>query len=153
MADGPLQMPPVPVPAWWRGRETEVQACLDGGVRRGSVVAVSASPPAILPTAYVPVATKQQIEAFARHGYARFEAAGIAQASVPAGADDGPPGAHAPSLNLTSMCYHTGAALPVTFESPQGLADGRVAFDYPAILRLHLMLFEAAADWLCPPVP
>ena len=106
------------------------------------------SPPAVLRAAYVPVAVKEQIEVFARHAYARLEAAGIPQASVPTVTDDGPQGEPAPSLNLTSMCYHAGAALPMTFESPQGLRDGRVAFDYPTILRLHLVLFEAAADWL-----
>jgi len=36
----------------------------------------------------------------------------------------------------------------MTVESPQGLSDARAAFDYPTILRLHHVLFEAAGDWL-----
>ena len=62
---------------------------------------------------------------------------------------DGPPGKVPPAMNLTSMCYHAGAAVPITHESPQGMADARAPFDYPTILRLHHVLLAAASDWLC----
>lgn len=108
-----------------------------------------ASPPAVLQAAYVPVAVKRRIAAFAEHYYARCKAGGIRHARRPNLAADGPAGQVPPALNLTSMLYHAGVALPMTFESPQGLKDGRAPFDYAAILELHHVLFEAAADFLC----
>ena len=107
------------------------------------------SPPAVLGAAYVPEAVKHQIAAFATRCYHALEARGIPHGSVPAVGPDGPPGTPPPALNLTSAFFHAGVSLPMTFESPQGLTDGRVAFGYPAILALHHALFEAAAQWLC----
>jgi len=106
------------------------------------------SPPMVCKTAYVPMAAKRRIVAFAEHVYARLEAAGIAHHRIPAAAPDGEGDGPPPALNLTSLCWHAGAALAMTVESPQGLSDARAAFDYPTILRLHHVLFEAAGDWL-----
>ena len=108
-----------------------------------------ASPPAVLQAAYVPVAVKKEIASFAASYYARLDARQIPHGRVPAAGLDGPAGKVPPSLNLTSMLYHVGVALPMTFESPQGLADARKGFDYATILAVHHELFAAAADWAC----
>ncbi len=52
------------------------------------------------------------------------------------------------ALNLTGMLFHTGAALPMTFEAPHGLKDKTVLFLYEQLLKMHHILFEVAADWL-----
>lgn len=106
------------------------------------------SPPMVLETAYAPRGVKEQIRAFAKAYYAALDSAGIAHGRLPRVGPDGPAGTVPPSFNLTSMFYHAGTALPMTFESPQGLADARQTWDYPTILRLHHLLFESAADWL-----
>ncbi|MGB2822405.1 MAG: hypothetical protein WBF17_15575 [Phycisphaerae bacterium] len=110
-----------------------------------------ASPPAVLQTAYVPVATKRETSSFAESCYAALDAGQVPHGRVPTAGMDGLPGKVPPSFNLTSMFYHAGAALPMTFESPQGMKDARKPFDYPAILDLHHVLFGAAADWLSRP--
>jgi hypothetical protein len=107
-----------------------------------------ASPPMVCETAYVPLGVKRRVAAYAEHLYARLEAASLAHQSVPPAAPDGEGDGPPPALNLTSMAWHTGAALSLTFETPQGLSGGRLPFDYPAILRLHHVLFAAAAEWL-----
>ena len=107
-----------------------------------------AAPPAVLQTAYAPVSVKEQITAFARSYYAELKARSIRHGRVPRVAPDGPAGQCPPALNLTSMCYHAGAAVPITHESPQGLHDAPTAFDYATILDAHHALFAAAADWL-----
>jgi len=108
-----------------------------------------ASPPAVLQAAYVPVGAKQEARAFARDYYARLDAAKIPHGRIPPTSADGPVGKLPPSLNLTSMFYHAGGGLPMTFESPQGFKDARKPFDYAAILKLHHVLFESAAEWVC----
>ena len=107
------------------------------------------SPPCILQPAYVPMTAKQEVLAFARSCYARMDAEKIPHGRTPPARPDGPTGTAPPSLNLTSMSHHAGAALAVTFEGSHGFKDARVRYDYPTILKLHHVLFEAAADWLC----
>jgi len=78
----------------------------------------------------------------------RLDAEGIPSHRLPKVEPDGEAEKPPPALNLTSLCWHADAALPMTVESPQGLCDGRLPFGYPAILRLHHVLFGTAADWL-----
>lgn len=106
------------------------------------------SPPMVVEAAYVPMAVKAAMAAFAERFYEALEARHIPHHRLPRVEPDGQPGKPPPSLNLTSLCYHTGAALAMTVESPQGLSDALVAFDYPTLLALHHILFAAAADWL-----
>ena len=110
------------------------------------------APPGIGQTHYVPVAVKEDIVAFAQKYARALDAQGIQPVQpdwMPQVRQDGPRGECPPSFNQTSMFYHAGTALPMTHESPQGFADTEVAFDYQAILTLHHVLFETAADWLC----
>jgi hypothetical protein len=107
------------------------------------------SPPAVLYTPYVPQATKESIAAFASLFYANLDAVGLAHhTSLPDPRVDGPAGQVPPSFNLTSMLYHGGTALPMTFESPHGLANGPVAFTYEQILQVYHVLLATAADRL-----
>ena len=107
-------------------------------------------PPAILHLSYVPKQVQQRVHDFAQTLNRNYEAAGLACKDAPPVEHDGPEGIVPPAFNLTSACYHAGAALPVTFESPHGLSDGRVPFDYDDILRACHVLFQTAADALRP---
>jgi hypothetical protein len=104
--------------------------------------------PAMLHTAYAPHAVKEDIAAFAIRLYEAFDRADIPHKAVPEARFDGLRGEVPPALNLTSMLYHTGAALPMTFEAPHGLNDQDGTFSYDQILQIHHTLFETAADWL-----
>jgi hypothetical protein len=106
-------------------------------------------PPAVLETNYVPLSVKAQANDFARLFHSRCDARGFAHDPPPAVEPDGRSGDVAPAFNLTSMLYHTGAAMAAVYESPQGLAGEPATFDYSQILDAHHLLFEAAADWLC----
>jgi len=108
------------------------------------------APPSVLPVAYVPTAIKHDLAEFAGALYTRFDDAGLAHGAVPPVRQDGPRGTTPPALNLTSMAWHAGAALSMTFESPHGFRDADVAFDYDQILQIHHILFEAAAHHLLP---
>lgn len=108
------------------------------------------APPSVLPNAYVPTTIKHDIAEFADALYTRFDGAGLAHPAVPAVREDGPHGTTPPALNLTSMAWHAGAALSMTFESPHGFGDAKVRFDYDQILQIHHILFEVAADRLLP---
>jgi hypothetical protein len=107
--------------------------------------------PAVLHTAYAPLAVREAIATFARRFYARLEEAGLPHRTVPEPDVEGPSGEVPPALNLTSMMYHVGAALPITIESPQGLKDQDGEFTYEQILQIHHLLLETAADWLLRP--
>lgn len=108
------------------------------------------APPAVLHTAYVPQTVKEEIAAFATDMYGRLDQAGIPHKVVPTPEIEGAAGEVLPALNLTSMMYHSGAALPITFESPHGLNDQAIPFPftYDCILDIYHMLWEAAADRL-----
>jgi hypothetical protein len=107
------------------------------------------TPPAVLYSPYVPQAVKEELAAFAARFYSDLDLAGLPHPSdLPEPRPDGPAGQVPPAFNLTSMLYHAGAALPMTFESPHGLADGPVPFTYEQILQVYHTLFETAADWL-----
>ncbi|HUW84883.1 MAG TPA: M14 family zinc carboxypeptidase [Phycisphaerae bacterium] len=108
------------------------------------------APPSVLPTAYVATAVKHDIAEFAAALHAGLDDVDLAHAAVPAVREDGPRGTVPPALNLTSMAWHTGAALSMTFESAHGFADAKIPFDYDQILRIHHILFETAADRLLP---
>jgi hypothetical protein len=106
-------------------------------------------PPAVLPTAYVPASARRELARFSERFYRKLERAGIGHGGVPPAApEEGQDEGAAPALNLTSMFFHAGAALPVTFESPHGLLGQEQAFPYAMLLRIHHLLFESAADHL-----
>lgn len=105
-------------------------------------------PPVVLPSAYVPVSTKLELARFSERFCGKLEEAGIRHGGVPSVAEDGPAGVVPPALNLTGMFFHAGAALPLTFESPHGLLGLEQEFGYGTILRIHHLLFEAAAEHL-----
>lgn len=105
--------------------------------------------PCVLQTAYVPQAVKEDVTRFATDYYAALDRADLpAHGTPPAPRADGPAGEVPPPFDMTSMFYHVGAALPITFESPHGLADGRAPFTYEQILQVHHVLLAAAADHL-----
>ena len=107
--------------------------------------------PVILPLAYAPRAVEKKIQAFTASYYQRLDRAGVSHKSaLPQPLSREPVSAPPQSLNLTSMLYHVGAALPMTFESPHGLLDQPGRFSYRQILDLHHLLVEAAANWLLP---
>lgn len=101
------------------------------------------NPPAVLEPAFVPASVKAQAAGFAQHYYDCLDREGIGHGPVPGTGQDGDK-----PFNLSSALYHAGAALPVTVEFPHGLADGRLPFDYPAILAALHALFTAAAEYL-----
>jgi hypothetical protein len=107
-----------------------------------------AIPPGILPLAYIPMSVKQDIAAFAKCYNQALDTRGIVSHRAPPVNPDGPLGECPPALNQTSIFFHSGAALPITHESPQGFCDAKAAFDYQTILTLHHVLLETAADWL-----
>jgi len=104
--------------------------------------------PAVLSLPYVPMAVKEDLARFAERLYANLERAGFYHKVVPQPQLDGPAGQVPPSFNLNCMLYHTGAALPMTFEGPHGLAGQNGSFNYEQILQIHHILFETAADRL-----
>jgi len=104
--------------------------------------------PSLRPPAYVPRQARKEMRALAERFYAKLDAAGLPHDrlvwnDLPAERDD-----VVPSFNLNSMAYHTGAALPLVYESPHGLADEPTPFTYGQIHEAHLLLFEAAAEHL-----
>ena len=105
--------------------------------------------PVLLPLAYVPAVVEQQTQDFAAEYYADLDRAGIPRkSSLPRELSQEPHDTPPQSLNLTSMLYHCGADLPMTFESPHGLRDQQDSFSYLQILELHHLLVETAANWL-----
>ena len=107
--------------------------------------------PVMLPLAYAPAAVERKIKDFTASYYHRLDRAGISHKSaLPKPLSQEPVSAPPQSLNLTSMLYHVGAALPMTFESPHGLIDQPGRFSYRQILDLHHLLVETATDWLLP---
>jgi len=108
-------------------------------------------PPAILALSYVPMFIKQAVYDFAdRYGRACAERGLTTKPPVPI-EPDGPVGSFPPTFNLTSAMYHAGAALPMTFESPHGLVDADVPFDYEQILEAQHVLFLTAMRTLLEP--
>jgi hypothetical protein len=105
-------------------------------------------PPAVMRIAYAPQAVKERVAAFAESLYTRFDQVGIAHGPIPEPRIDGPDGTCPPAMNLTGMFFHTGAAMPLTFEAPHGTKDKPVLFTYEQLLQMHHILFENAADWL-----
>lgn len=109
--------------------------------------------PVMLPLAYAPAVVEKKIKNFTADYYRRLDRAGLSHKSaLPQPLSREPVGAPPQSLNLTSMLYHVGAALPMTFESPHGLSDQPGRFSYRQILDLHHLLVETAADWLLPAI-
>ncbi len=106
--------------------------------------------PFMLPLAYVPAGVEKQLQDFTANYYTQLDRAGIPHKnSLPPLLSQESTSALPQALNLTSMLYHTGAALPMTFESPHGLSDQSGGmFSYQQILDLHHVLVETAADWL-----
>lgn len=106
------------------------------------------TPPSILSLAYAPLAVKQDVAAFTTDLYARYDDAHLPHGPVPAAGIDGPADTTPPALNLTGMMYHTGAALPITFESSHGVSNRPEQYTYEDLLRIHHILFQTAGDWL-----
>ena len=107
--------------------------------------------PVLLPLAYAPAAVEKKVQDFTAAYYRQLDRAGISHSdALPQPLSQEPASAPPQSLNLTSLLYHVGAALPMTFESPHGLIDQPGRFTYQQILDLHHLLVEAAADWLLP---
>ncbi len=108
-----------------------------------------ANVPSILHTAYAPQAVKENVAAFALKLYTNLTRADLPHPDdLPWPRVDGARGEVPPAMNLTSMMYHVGAALPMTFECPHGFTDGRARVNYEQILAIHHVLLRSAADWL-----
>jgi hypothetical protein len=103
--------------------------------------------PGFLAISYVPMTVKQQVRAFAERCRDAFAAIGLPSHRLPDTDPDGATGVP-PALNLTSVFYHCGATLPLTFESPQGLSEGPDMFTYEQILDIHHTLFRVAGERL-----
>ncbi len=108
-------------------------------------------PAAMLSLAYVPQAVKEDLLEFTSRLYERYDETGLPHGPLPEAQADGPRGTVPPALNLSSMMYHTGAALPMTFETPQGLAGRDEMYTYAKLLQIHHIVFETAAEWLLKP--
>lgn len=103
--------------------------------------------PAFMPLNYVPVFTQQAQQAFARDfAYPAMLRRGARPGSVPPVQAEGESPDSVAPFNLTSMCYHVGATLPCTFESPHGIAEN--PHTYEQLHDLHLGLLEGAVDYL-----
>jgi hypothetical protein len=105
--------------------------------------------PSILPPAYIPVTARLKLIHFRNLLYSKLESAGYICEKLPISFTDGMEGQIPPAFNLTSMFYHVGADLSLTFESPHGLIEGEHPYDYDDLLNIHNILFDAAADYLC----
>lgn len=108
------------------------------------------SAPGVLPTTFVPRCIEERIDAFTAVLYERLDARGHSHAQLPSTLSGVLSSNNArPPLTLQSMLHHVGAELPVLFESPHGVVSPTAApFGYEAILDVHHLLFETAADVL-----
>lgn len=104
--------------------------------------------PSILSAAYVPVCARLKQNEFSEKLYSRLEKEGYSYVRHPLSMTDGAEGKVPPALNLTSMFYHVGADLSVTFESPHGVIGGENIYNYEDILKIHHILFTNMVDYL-----
>jgi len=104
--------------------------------------------PAVLPTSYVPVESRLKKLAISEKLYERLATEGYSFVRHPVSFEDGPAGTVPPALNLTSMLYHVGADIAITFESPHGVIGGENPYGYDDILKIHNILFDTAAGYL-----
>ena len=102
--------------------------------------------PQMLPVNYIPVTAKQSLNEYARTCYARMQAEGYNTGALPEAREDGAETAVPPPFALNSMLWHTGADMTVLYESPHGCTGYVEPYGYEDILRLHMILFECAAE-------
>lgn len=107
--------------------------------------------PSVLPPAYIPVTARLGLIRFRKLLYAKLESAGYICEKLPISFTDGMEGQIPPAFNLTSMLYHVGADISVTFETPHGVIEGEHPYGYDDILKIHNILFDSAADFLREP--
>lgn len=104
--------------------------------------------PSVLPTSYIPAESRLKKHAISEKLYERLAKEGYSFVRHPVSFEDGPVGKVPPAMNLTSMFYHVGADIGLTFESPHGVIGGENPYGYDDILRIHNILFDVAAGYL-----
>ncbi len=104
--------------------------------------------PAVLPTSYIPVESNLKKIRFTDTLHARLAKEGYSYVQHPITFEEGPAGRVPAAMNLTSMLYHVGADVSITFESPHGVIGGENPYQYDDILKIHNILFHTSADYL-----
>lgn len=104
--------------------------------------------PAVLPTSYIPVETNLKKIKLTDTLHTRLSREGYSYVPHPITFEEGPAGRVPPAMNLTSMLYHVGADVSITFESPHGVIGGENPYQYEDILKIHHILFQTSADYL-----
>ena len=102
--------------------------------------------PEAMPARYLPGAAKREFARFS-HGLHHCLRAKGYPCAIPSFFEENSP-AMGPAFNLDCMMFHSGAAMPVTFECPQGLTCNKRSYSYEDTLNIHHALFEYAADFL-----
>lgn len=106
--------------------------------------------PSILPVRYVPMSMKLKLKNLADKFYSTVKERGYQTRELSFTGQESPdslPG----SLNFTSIAYHTGADISLTYESPQGFPPCsyiKMQYGYRDIIDIQHILFDIACDYL-----
>jgi hypothetical protein len=105
--------------------------------------------PGLLPVYYVPVSAKWKTQALADDFYTRVKQTGFPCRELNMIVEDGDrEGKIIPSLNFTSMMYHVGANVSVTYESPQGFTNQNTSYHYTDMMNIFHILMDTTADFI-----